>query len=417
MQFQRPKGTRDIFGLELKRIETVCRAARRFFGHSGYEEIRTPTFERAQLFDRSIGERTDIVEHEMYKFEVNKKLYALRPEGTAPVLRAFIENRLSLPARFFYIWPMYRREKPQKGRYREFLQIGIELLGEGEPFYDAEIIEQGKRFLYEIGARDFTIEINSIGCPKCRVLYKKKLGKYLEPYFRSLCANCQRRFEKNFLRIFDCKMIECQRVYMDAPKITDHLCTDCLRHYDGVKEFLSMFGISYQENKNLVRGLDYYTRTVVEFKHQSLGAQDTILAGGRYDLLMKELGGPDEPCTGWAMGVDRLLIAMPDDVPKIEEKTRFFVATIGKRLINDTIALKDILQGDNFICIMGNPEETLKRQLKSAHRVEAGYAIIYGEDEAKENICIIRDMTSGKQEKIAIKDFASYLKKVRERKS
>ncbi len=415
MHFQRPKGTRDIFGIELKRIEAVCSAACRFFGQSGYEEIRTPTFEVAQLFDRSIGERTDIVEHEMYKFEVNKKLYALRPEGTAPILRAFIENRLSLPARFFYIWPMYRREKPQKGRYREFLQIGIELLGEGEPFYDAEIIEHGDRFLHEIGARDFTIEINSIGCPKCRATYKKKLKNYLEPHFGGLCENCQRRFERNFLRIFDCKNTACQEIYTDAPKITDNLCSDCLKHYGSVKTFLSMFGIAYRENKNLVRGLDYYTRTVVEFKHQLLGAQDTILAGGRYDLLMKELGGPDAPCTGWAMGVDRLLIAMPDDLPKIEEKTRFFIATIGKRLINDTIALRDTLRGNNFICIMGNPEETLKRQLKSAHRVKASYAIIYGEDEAKEAICTIRDMTSGKQGKIAIKDFASYLKKVRER--
>jgi len=417
MQFQRPKGTRDIFGTELKRIEAVSSAACRFFGQSGYEEIKTPTFEFAQLFDRSIGERTDIVEHEMYKFEVSKKLYALRPEGTAPVLRAFIENRLSLPARFFYIWPMYRREKPQKGRYREFLQIGIELLGEGEPFYDAEIIEQGKRFLHEIGARDFTIEINSIGCPKCRTMYKKKLRNYLEPYFSDLCVNCQRRFERNFLRIFDCKMSPCQKVYVDAPKITDHLCPECLKHYNSVKKFLDMFGIAYRENKDLVRGLDYYTRTVVEFKHQSLGAQDTILAGGRYDLLMKELGGPDAPCTGWAMGVDRLLIAMPDDLPKIEEKKRFFIATIGQRLINDTVALRDILQGNSFTCIMGNPEETLKLQLKSAHRVEAGYAIIYGEDEAKEDVCTVRDMTSGKQEKIAIKDFASYLLKIRERKS
>ncbi len=411
MQFQKPKGTRDIFGRELQRIEAVCEAARFFFQQSGYEEIRTPTFEFARLFDRSIGERTDIVEHEMYKFEVNKKLYALRPEGTASVLRAFIENKLSLPARFFYIWPMYRREKPQKGRYREFLQIGIELLGEGGPFYDAEIIEQGKRFLDLIGANDFTIEINSIGCPKCRTTYRRKLKNYLKPYFNTLCSNCQKRFERNFLRIFDCKNETCQRVYAAAPKITDNLCPECLEHYTSVKRFLDKFGIEYIENKNMVRGLDYYTRTVVEFKHKSLGAQDTILAGGRYDLLMKELGGADTPCTGWAMGVDRLLITMPDNLPKIEEKKRFFIATIGERFINEMVKLRDLIQMHNYICLMGDPEDSIKRQLKKANRVGADYSVIYGEDEAEEKVCAVKNMKSGKQEKITLKDFASFLEK------
>jgi histidyl-tRNA synthetase len=310
---------------------------------------------------------------------------------------------------------MYRREKPQKGRYREFLQIGIELLGEGEPFYDAEIIEHGKQFLHEIGARDFTIEINSIGCPRCRTKYKEKLKTYLEPFFSDLCANCQRRFEKNFLRIFDCKNSTCQKIYVDAPKITDNLCPDCRKHYKSVKKFLSTFSIEYRENKNLVRGLDYYTRTVVEFKHQSLGAQDTVLAGGRYDLLMKELGGIDAPCTGWAMGVDRLLMTMPKDVPKIEEQKRFFIATIGESLIKDTIVLRDSLRETEFTCVMGNPGRTIKRQLRSANRAGAHYAIIYGEDEAKERVYTIKEMKSGKQEKIAIEDLSAFLEKVRQR--
>lgn len=410
MKYQKPKGTRDIFGQELQRIEAVCSAARTFFERNGYEEIRTPTFEFAELFDRSIGERTDIVEHEMYKFEINKKLYALRPEGTASVLRAFIENKLSLPARFFYIWSMYRREKPQKGRYREFLQIGIEILGEEKPFYDAEIIDQGKRFLDLIGAKDFTIEINSIGCPKCRVIYKNKVKDYLEPNFNILCPNCQRRFERNFLRIFDCKNKMCQQLYTKAPKITDNLCAECLEHYVSVKKFLNKFGIDYTENKKLVRGLDYYTRTVVEFKQQSLGAQDTILAGGRYDLLMKELGGGDAPGTGWAMGVDRLLISMPDNQPKIERRKRFFIATIGERFINEMIKLRNLIQQNNFICLMGNPEDSIKHQLKKANRAKADYSIIYGEDEAQDKICTVKDMETGNQEKISIRDFKTFLK-------
>jgi histidyl-tRNA synthetase len=412
MKYQKPKGTRDLFGRDLQRVEAVCQAARVFFGQNGYAEIRTPTFEFAQLFDRSIGERTDIVEHEMYKFEVNEKLYALRPEGTASVLRAVIENKLPLPARFLYIWPMYRRERPQKGRYREFLQIGIEILGEGNPFYDAEIIDQGKRFLDLLGAKGCTIEINSIGCPKCRVEYKKKLRAYLEPEVNNLCANCRRRFEKNFLRIFDCKNETCQHIYTEAPKITDNLCSECLEHYTSVKKFLKTFGIEYSENKSLVRGLDYYTRTVVEFKQQTLGAQDTILAGGRYDLLMKELGGNDAPCTGWAMGVDRLLIGMPDELPEIKEKKKFYIATIGGRFIKDTIGLRDLIQRNNFVCMMGDPEVTIKQQLKAANRARVDYSLIYGEDEAQENSCTIKDMKTGEQNKIPIDHVASFLGKL-----
>lgn len=412
MVYQKPKGTRDLFGSELKRIEAINAAARKFYTQHGYEEIKTPTFEFAQLFDRSIGEKTDIVEHEMYKFEINKKWYALRPEGTASVLRAVIENKLSLPARYLYIWHMYRRERPQKGRYREFLQIGIELLGEGEPFYDAEIIDLGNRFLHRVGARDFTIEINSIGCPKDRVLYRKKLKEYLQPTFNKLCPDCQRRFRSNFLRIFDCKKTGCQKILDKAPKITEHLCAECSQHYTTVKNFLKTLGIPYRENKKLVRGLDYYTRTVFEFKHKLIGAQDTILAGGRYDLLMKELGGVDTPCTGWAMGVDRLLLSLPPDVPKIECEKIFYIATIGERFVDEMAKLRNVVHEHNFICLMGNPSESIKRQLKNANRQNADYVFIYGEDEAKEGVYTVRDMKSGEQKKIPIDDSSSFLKRM-----
>ncbi len=415
MQYQKPKGTRDLFGKELQRIEAICSAAHFFYELNGYEEIVTPTFEFARLFDRSIGERTDIVEHEMYKFEVNKKVYALRPEGTASVVRAFIENRLSLPARFLYIWPMYRRERPQKGRYREFLQIGIELLGEGEPFYDAEIIDQGKRFLAGLGAKGILIEINSIGCPKCRATYKDTLKQYLEPHFKNLCSNCQRRFKRNFLRIFDCKNEKCQQVYSEAPKITDNLCKDCSDHYSSVKKFLGKFNIEYAENKKMVRGLDYYTRTVFEFKHKSLGAQDTILAGGRYDLLLNELGGNDAPALGWAMGVGRLLLIMPENEPKIEEKKRFFIATIGERFIDEMVRLREVIQQNNFVCLLGNPEASVKHQLKKANQSNVDYSVIYGEDEEKDGVYTVKDMKTGKQDKIAKKDFVWFLEKLQNR--
>jgi histidyl-tRNA synthetase len=407
--YQRPKGTRDLFGRELQRLEAMNTAAREFFGQHGYEEIRTPTFELAALFDRSIGETTDIVEHEIYKFDVNKKLYALRPEGTASVLRAFIENKLTLPARFLYLWSMYRRERPQRGRYREFQQIGIELLGESKPFHDAEIIEQGKKFLLLIGARDFKIELNSIGCPGCRKAYRENLQTYLKPHLSDLCEDCRRRFERNFLRIFDCKKEDCQRVYDGAPKITDNLCPECADHYGQVKTYLGLFGVEYIENKKMVRGLDYYTRTVFEFKHGELGAQDTIIAGGRYDLLMRELGGSDTPCIGWAMGPERLLLAMAEEMPEIRNKKVFFIVGMGERFVKDIICLRDRIHSNGQKCMLGDPGEPIKQQMKKADKVKATYAVIYGEDEEKEGVYAVKDMQTGKQTKIPITEFDSFL--------
>jgi histidyl-tRNA synthetase len=405
--YQKPKGTRDLFGHELKRLETMNAIARDFFGQHGYEEIRTPSFEYAALFDRSIGATTDIVEHEIYKFEVGNKEYALRPEGTASVLRAFIENKMRLPARFLYIYSMFRRERPQKGRYREFLQIGIELLGEQSPFYDAEIIEQGKRYLDLTGARDYFIEVNSIGCPECRKVYREKLGEYLQPHMAELCGDCQRRFERNFLRIFDCKKESCQHVYDRAPKITDNLCSDCAQHYDQVRDYLKKFDIDYRENKKLVRGLDYYTRTVFEFKHGKLGAQDTIIAGGRYDLLMKELGGPDTPCTGWAMGPERFLLTLPDNMPKIADRKTFFVAGMGQKYMTEILKLRSTIQAAGHICLLGNPDDPIKQQVKRADKTQAAYVVIYGEDEEKSGVYAVKDMKTGEQKNIPVKDFIS----------
>jgi histidyl-tRNA synthetase len=407
--YQKPKGTRDLLGQELQRLEAMNAAARRFFAQHGYEEIQTPSFEFAALFDRSIGVTTDIVEHEIYKFEVNKKTYALRPEGTASVLRAFIENKLSSPARLLYLGSMYRRERPQKGRYREFRQIGIELLGERGAFYDAEIIDQGKRYLDLIGARDYTIQLNSIGCPHCRAEYRKKLKTFLQPHLEDLCNDCRRRFDRNFLRIFDCKKESCQQVYDSAPKISDNLCADCSEHYSKAKDYLRQFGIVYTENKKLVRGLDYYTRTVFEFKHGELGAQDTIIAGGRYDLLMKELGGPDTPCTGWAMGTERLLLTMHDNVPVLDKKTIFFIIGMGERYLEDLIHLRDQIQGKGQICLFGDPGEPIKNQVKKANKASAAYTIIYGEDEEKNGYYTVKNMQSGDQQKVPIQEFHFFL--------
>ncbi|MBE0432502.1 histidine--tRNA ligase [candidate division WOR-3 bacterium] len=411
MTYNKPKGTRDLFGKELQRLEAINGMARDFFLQHGYTEIRTPTFEFAALFDRSIGEATDIVEHEIYKFETKGKgkVYALRPEGTASVLRAVIENRLPMPQRFLYIGSMYRRERPQKGRYREFQQIGIELLGESRPFYDAEIIELGSRYLHHIGSRDFRIELNSIGCPRCRGQYRIALEKFLTPHLSNLCDDCQKRFTRNFLRIFDCKNGTCQHIYDDAPKITDNLCAECGEHYEQVRNHLRGFGVDYTENKKMVRGLDYYTRTVFEFKHGGLGAQDTVIAGGRYDLLVRELGGADTPCIGWAMGPERLLLTMDDDRPELKHRRTFYVIAIGEKYMDQMIGLRDQIHGSGNICMLGDPGEPIKMQIKKADRVSADYALILGEDEEREGVYAVKDMKTAKQEKVLIAEFASFL--------
>lgn len=410
MAYQKPKGTRDLYGRELARIEGVNAQARNFFRLGGYEEIRTPTFEFAELFVRSVGAGTDIVEKEMYTFEHDTKLFVLKPEGTAPVLRAVLENRLPVPGRFLYIASMFRKEKPQKGRFREFQQVGVEILGEDKPFYDAELIAQADQFFRLIGAGGFIIDINSIGCGECRAVYKEKLSAWLRPSAGRLCEDCRRRFERNFLRIFDCKNETCQAIYRDAPKITDNLGADCADHYRSVKSYLVRFGVEYCENKELVRGLDYYTRTVFEFKHPGLGAQDTFMAGGRYDRLMRELGGEDVPSIGWAMGVDRLLLILPEDKPLRVEPRTFFVAIMGEGLIPAALRLRDQILGKNQACILGDPGDSLKHQLKKADRVNAGYVLILGEDEIKNEYCTVRDMRISEQKKMSPADFDEFLK-------
>jgi len=409
MIYQRPKGTRDLYGRELERIEFINKQARNFFKLNGFTEIKTPTFESIELFVRSIGEHTDIVEKEMYTFEHDRKLFVLRPEGTASVLRAVMENRISLPCRFLYIGLMFRKEKPQKGRFREFFQIGIELIGESAPFYDAELVNLAKLFLNSVGTTKFFIEINSIGCPICRQQYKKILADYLQPQINNLCPDCRRRFEKNFLRIFDCKNQTCQKIYYDAPKITDNLCVACNDHYQKTKEFLKRLGIEYQENKKLVRGLDYYTHTVFEFKLKGLGAQDTIVAGGRYDLLMSELGGNDTPGIGWAMGLERMLLALPENLPEIKKSEAFFLAIMGEGLFDEAIKLRKVIIDKGKICLIGNPLDSIKTQLKDANHYKADYVIIYGEDEAKQKVYTIKNMASGEQKQISKSDIEKFI--------
>lgn len=409
MNYQKPKGTRDIFGTDARRSELVNARARDFFERGGYEEIKTPTFEFAELFTRSIGESTDIVEKEMYAFTVDRRVYVLRPEGTASVLRAVIENKVAVPAKFVYLGSMFRKEKPQKGRYREFSQIGVENLGRAEPFYDAEIIMLAQEFLKLLGAGNCRIEINSIGCPECRDPYRAELAGFLAGRRDRICEDCRRRLEKNILRVFDCKEEGCRRAYADAPLITDHLCASCGAHYEKVKQFLGSFAIATEENKRLVRGLDYYTRTVFEFKHPGLGSQDTIIAGGRYDRLMKELGGADIPCIGWALGVERLLLALGGELPEPAKRKGIFIAVMGEGYAGDLAQLYRRVAGRDFRCQLGNPRASIKSQMKDANRAGVDFVIIYGDDEAKEGCYAIKNMQSGEQVRLPKPELDNFL--------
>jgi len=412
MIYQKPKGTRDIYGRELTRIEKINTRAREYFQRNGYEEIRTPTFEFAELFIRSVGATTDIVEKEMYVFEYDKKKYVLKPEGTASLLRAVLENQLPLPGQFLYIANMYRKEKPQKGRYREFQQIGVEILGEANPFRDADLIAQADDFFRRIGVDRFFIEVNSIGCSKCRPAYKDNLVTWLKPHTERICDDCRRRFDRNFLRIFDCKVEACQKIYQDAPKITDNLCPECNAHYRSVKSYLDRMAVAYRERKTLVRGLDYYTRTVFEFKHPDLGAQDTFLAGGRYDRLMQELGGESVPSIGWAMGVERLLLTLPETKPELDPGRVFFIAAMGQDSIPEVMRLRSRIQSQGHTCLIGDPDDSLRHQLKRADRARAEYVIIYGSDEQAQGYYTLREMKKSEQKKINSQEFDKFLKDI-----
>jgi len=289
-------------------------------------------------------------------------------------------------------------------------KVQFEVIGDMAPIYDAMMIDQGKRFLKQIGASEFVIELNSIGCTECRAEYKNTLSAFLAPKRDSLCDDCKRRIERNFLRIFDCKNEHCQKIYDQAPKITDSLCAECADHYKKVHQYLHMLDVPFSENKKLVRGLDYYTRTVFEFKTGAFQAQDTILAGGRYDMLMHELGGQDTPALGWAMGVDRLLLTMPDTSPLIESKKVVFIAAMGETYIPATLPICETLHTLGFVCVYGNPDDTIKKQMKSAHRLRVDYVVIYGEQEARDEVCAIKDMESGEQKNVPIHTLSQYIR-------
>jgi histidyl-tRNA synthetase len=385
--------------------------AREVFGLYGYREIRLPLLERTELFARSIGDDTDIVGKEMYTFPDRKgDSLTLRPEATASVLRAVLENGLDKGAgvkKFFTTGPMFRYERPQKGRYRQFFQINCEAYGVDAPELDAEVILLLLDILTRLQLGEMRLLINSLGCPDCQVKFKAALGLFLISR-EGLCEDCQRRRETNPLRVLDCKSVHCREILKDAPVVRDYLCPDCAAHFARVLELLKRFGVAYEEQPRLVRGLDYYSRTAFEVVAAGLGAQDAVAGGGRYNGLSQELGGPALPAIGFAIGEDRLLEVLPKELGE-DNQFKVFLAALGEPARDQAFHLMQELRLRNLAAEMELEGRSLKAQMTLADRLNATYAVILGDRELESGEAQIRRMADGEQERVALKDLLTLL--------
>ncbi len=394
------KGTKDILPQDEPMWHLLEQNASELFSKYGYKEIRTPIFEVTELFARGVGDTTDIVNKEMYTFEKSDRSLTLRPENTAGVVRSFIENgmsRLSAPVKLWYKGPMFRYERPQAGRQRQFHQVGIEMFGIKEPTADAEAILLAVNYLKSLGLNDLEVEINSLGCPKCREEYKQKIKEVLKPEFSNLCEDCQNRYEKNPLRLLDCKVDTCKAIF-EKPEIkeviqSDFICEECAEHYSQLKIYLKELNVKFKENKLLVRGLDYYNRTVFEIKSNNLGSQNAVCGGGRYDSLVRNLGGDDTPAVGWAMGMERLISLLPTIEPKklnayIVSNSPVEAFKLAQELREENLAVEFDLQNKKFT-----------KQLEKASKI-AQYAFILGEDEIKNNVVSVKNLSTSVQKTI-----------------
>lgn len=399
------RGVRDILPEELKIWRRIEDKARELFRRYNYKEIETPIIEPAEMFVRTVGEESDIVRKEMYVFkDRGDRLVALRPEGTAPVVRAFLENNLYVPgkvAKFYYIGDMFRYDRPQAGRQREFHQIGIEALGESSYILDVEVIILLLEFFKELGLNNTILLLNSVGCPRCRSEYSKVLREFFTPYVDELCEDCKVRLENNPLRILDCKVEGCKRMVLKAPSILDYLCDDCKSHFENVRSVLDSLDIRYILDTRLVRGLDYYTKTTFEVTLSGLDL--SIGGGGRYDGLIKDLGGPDLPGIGFAIGMERLVNVLRDRGLLIEEEDvpdYFIIYDV--ILVTKAIMLSKLLRDQGFIVEISYTAKNLKSQLKEADRSKAKKSIIMREDLLANDKVILKDMTTGEQEEIGL---------------
>ena len=412
MAIKAPKGTKDMLPQDAYKWQYIEDAWKKICKEYGFKEIRTPMFEATELFNRGIGDTTDVVQKEMYTFEdLGKRSITLKPEGTSPTVRAFIESNLyaeTQPTKLFYDIPCFRYEKPQAGRLREIHQFGIENFGTSSMLADAEIIALGYDFLQRMGIEDVELHISSVGCRECRPKHRKALQDFLRPKYDELCETCKSRFDKNPMRILDCKSDKDQELVKGAPMMLDYLCDDCKKDFDELKAHLDSMGIKYVVDPSIVRGLDYYTKTAFEFITTKIGAQGTVCGGGRYDHLIEEIGGPDMPGVGFGLGKERLIMLMEESGNDFggDIRPQLFVAWIGDEAREYAVKLVNDLRKEGLRCELDTRERNLKGQMKYANKLCAAYTAVIGEDEVKSGEITLKNMESGEQKKVKREELA-----------
>jgi histidyl-tRNA synthetase len=416
MLISRPRGTNDILPGQVDKWQYIESAIRQICREYGYAEIRTPIFEHTELFRRGVGETTDVVEKEMYTFsDKGETSITLRPEGTAATVRAFVENGLlgqSLPLKLYYLGPMFRYDRPQAGRYRQFHQFGVEVLGTRDPLVDAEVIAMAMDLYERLGLRHLDLQINSVGCPTCRQEHRAALRSFLSPRVHELCDNCRQRLERNPMRILDCKGEKCQTVTVGAPATLHYLCKDCTEHFQMVRTALDDLGIHYWLNERLVRGLDYYTQTAFEITVAGIGAQSSIGGGGRYDGLVEEIGGPSTPGVGYALGLERVLLALEQQGVQLpgHQELDVFLVTLGEEARRPAFVLLHRLRSMGLSVNMDYLGRSLKAQMKQAGKAGARLVIIVGGEELERRGVSVRDMGESKQKEIPFTELEDFLR-------
>ncbi|MGN0530158.1 MAG: histidine--tRNA ligase [Eubacterium sp.] len=407
------KGTKDVLPKEAYKNQYIEATVLDVAGRFGYKEMRTPVFEHTELFQRGVGGTTDVVQKEMYTFDdKGGRSITLRPEGTAGAARSFLENGLcneALPQKICYLTSCYRYEKPQAGRLREFHQFGVECFGTSSPLADAEIISLAKTVFDELGIKDLSLEINSIGCPECRVKYHEALREYFSARKDELCDTCKERLDRNPMRILDCKSPVCSEIAQGAPVVLDYLCDDCREHFETVKKYLTAQNIDFTVNPQIVRGLDYYTKTVFEFVSNSIGAQGTVCGGGRYDGLIEELGGQKTPSLGFGLGLERLMLLMEAQGCEYPEDARpdLFIAALGEKATLKAIDISKDMRAEGYSCLYDLNSRSLRAQMKYADKLNAKYTIVIGDSEVEEGVAKLKDMQTGEETEIALATFVS----------
>lgn len=401
-----PRGAKDILPGTVEQWQQFECLIREICRRYNYREIRTPIFEHTELFQRGVGETTDIVEKEMYTFsDRGGRSITLRPEGTAAVVRSFIENKIYAepqPTKLYYMGPMFRYDRPQAGRYRQFHQFGVEAIGADGPAIDAEIIALAVNVLRELGLADLQVFINSVGCPACRPVYRETLQQFLRDKAAGLCGDCQSRFDRNPMRILDCKNPECGKLTAGAPSVAECLCPECEEHFDRLKDLLNRIGITYSVNPRLVRGLDYYTKTAFEIQYPPLGAQSAVCGGGRYDGLIAQCGGDSTPGIGFGMGIERVLLALEKQglINQNAQTVDIFLAAMGPDAYSAAFSLLLKLRAAGLSAEIDYLQRSLKAQMKYAAKLPARFVAILGEEELAEQAVSLRDMQSGEQAKV-----------------